>query len=157
MEDEYETPVSSTPFDENKETNDMLFMLVNAVAVCRGDVVECDLRPLGIGSEDGPALHLAQQSKQSVREPQEGIQGHLLARGTDPVLPVCRSPKGLHVCTPVQKCYLELAKQVKAKLAKVDDYFNKLADAMVTWIEAWDELNQSGVPATAKVANGSSK
>nr|GMD50452.1 alpha-1,4-glucan-protein synthase [UDP-forming] 2-like [Ipomoea batatas] len=41
MEDEYETPVSSTPFDENKETNDMLFMLVNAVAVCRGDVVEC--------------------------------------------------------------------------------------------------------------------
>nr|GLL19430.1 UDP-arabinopyranose mutase 3 [Ipomoea trifida] len=41
MEDECETPVSSTPFDENNETNDMLFMLVNAVAVCRGDVVEC--------------------------------------------------------------------------------------------------------------------
>ncbi|XP_031096864.1 probable UDP-arabinopyranose mutase 2 [Ipomoea triloba] len=60
-------------------------------------------------------------------------------------------------CTTVQKCYLELAKQVKAKLAKVDDYFNKLADAMVTWIEAWDELNQSGAPAAAKVANGSSK
>nr|GLL31331.1 hypothetical protein Itr_chr07CG08020 [Ipomoea trifida] len=134
MEDECETPVSSAPFDENNETNDMLFMLVNAVAVCRGDVVEysggllskvvpkvnrhyiqqhrrtdrhCihlavihegDLRPLGIGSEKGPALHLAQQSKQSVREPQEGIQGHLLARGTDPVLPVCRSPKGLHHC-----------------------------------------------------------
>lgn len=43
--------------------------------------------------------------------------------------------------TTVQKCYLELAKQVKAKLGKVDGYFNKLADAMVTWIEAWDELN----------------
>ncbi|KAI4995297.1 hypothetical protein ZWY2020_035200 [Hordeum vulgare] len=43
--------------------------------------------------------------------------------------------------TTVQKCYLELAKQVKVKLDKVDGYFNKLADAMVTWIEAWDELN----------------
>lgn len=41
----------------------------------------------------------------------------------------------------VQKCYLELAKQVRVKLGKVDGYFNKLADSMVTWIEAWDELN----------------
>lgn len=55
-------------------------------------------------------------------------------------------------CTTVQKCYLELAKQVKAKLGKVDEYFNKLADAMVTWIEAWDELN----PSTG-LANGSAK
>ncbi|MFS8033044.1 putative UDP-arabinopyranose mutase 2 [Helianthus anomalus] len=44
-------------------------------------------------------------------------------------------------CTMVQSCYKELSKQVKAKLEKVDDYFNKLADAMLTWIEAWDELN----------------
>ncbi|THG06757.1 hypothetical protein TEA_014097 [Camellia sinensis var. sinensis] len=44
-------------------------------------------------------------------------------------------------CTTVQKCYIELSKQVKAKLGKVDEYFLKLADAMVTWIEAWDELN----------------
>ncbi|MCD9640743.1 putative UDP-arabinopyranose mutase 1 [Datura stramonium] len=57
-------------------------------------------------------------------------------------------------CTSVQKCYLELSKQVKAKLGKVDDYFNKLADAMITWIEAWDELNPS---AAAKLPNGSSK
>ena len=41
----------------------------------------------------------------------------------------------------MQKCYIELSKQVKAKLGKVDEYFLKLADAMVTWIEAWDELN----------------
>nr|DAD35092.1 TPA_asm: hypothetical protein HUJ06_005732 [Nelumbo nucifera] len=47
-------------------------------------------------------------------------------------------------CTTVQKCYIELSKQVKEKLGKVDPYFVKLADAMVTWIEAWDELNPSG-------------
>ncbi|KAL4584127.1 hypothetical protein LXL04_008717 [Taraxacum kok-saghyz] len=47
-------------------------------------------------------------------------------------------------CTTVQSCYKELSKQVKAKLGKVDDYFIKLADAMLTWIEAWDELNPSG-------------
>lgn len=27
------------------------------------------------------------------------------------------------------------------KLGKVDPYFIKLADGMVTWIEAWEELN----------------
>nr|DAD42903.1 TPA_asm: hypothetical protein HUJ06_001133 [Nelumbo nucifera] len=43
-------------------------------------------------------------------------------------------------CTTVQMCYVELSKQVKAKLAELDPYFAKLADAMVTWIEAWDEL-----------------
>nr|KYP42727.1 Alpha-1,4-glucan-protein synthase [UDP-forming] [Cajanus cajan] len=47
-------------------------------------------------------------------------------------------------CTTAQKCYIELSKQVKAKFGKVDEYFNKLADAMVIWIEAWDELNPSG-------------
>jgi reversibly glycosylated polypeptide/UDP-arabinopyranose mutase len=34
-----------------------------------------------------------------------------------------------------------MSKQVKEKLGKIDPYFDKLADAMVTWIEAWDELN----------------
>lgn len=43
--------------------------------------------------------------------------------------------------TTVQKCYIELSKQVKEKLGTIDPYFVKLADAMVTWIEAWDELN----------------
>ena len=52
-------------------------------------------------------------------------------------------------CTTVQSCYKELSKQVKAKLGKVDEYFNKLADEMLTWIEAWDELNPS-----AKLVNG---
>lgn len=46
-------------------------------------------------------------------------------------------------CTTPQECYIELSKQVKETLGKVDEYFNKLADAMVTWIEAWDELNPS--------------
>ncbi|KAJ8748584.1 hypothetical protein K2173_003486 [Erythroxylum novogranatense] len=30
-------------------------------------------------------------------------------------------------CTTARKCYIELSKQVKAKLGKVDDYFNNLA------------------------------
>ena len=56
-------------------------------------------------------------------------------------------------CTTVQQCYLELSEQVKAKLGKVDPYFLKLADAMITWIEAWDELNPSA-PHSAKLTNG---
>ncbi|KAK8963028.1 UDP-arabinopyranose mutase 1 [Platanthera guangdongensis] len=55
--------------------------------------------------------------------------------------------------TTVQKCYIELSKQVREKLSKVDPYFGKLADAMVTWIEAWDELNPS-TTAIAPEANG---
>lgn len=47
-------------------------------------------------------------------------------------------------CTTAQHCYIELAKQLKDKLSKIDPYFTKLADAMVTWIEAWDELNPTG-------------
>ncbi|KAG1368669.1 UDP-arabinopyranose mutase 1 [Cocos nucifera] len=58
-------------------------------------------------------------------------------------------------CTTVQKCYIELSKQVREKLGKIDPYFNKLADAMVTWIEAWDELNHSG--AAAEKPNGPAK
>ncbi|XP_010442289.1 PREDICTED: probable UDP-arabinopyranose mutase 4 isoform X1 [Camelina sativa] len=39
------------------------------------------------------------------------------------------------------KCYMELSKMTKENLTKVDPYFENLADAMVTWIEAWEELN----------------
>lgn len=59
-------------------------------------------------------------------------------------------------CTTVQKCYIELSKQVKDKLSKVDPYFDKLADAMVTWIEAWDELNPPA-GAAAKAPSGKAK
>ena len=31
--------------------------------------------------------------------------------------------------------------QVKAELSAIDPYFTKLADAMVTWIEAWELVN----------------
>ncbi|KAF2282967.1 hypothetical protein GH714_043286 [Hevea brasiliensis] len=58
-------------------------------------------------------------------------------------------------CNTVQKCYIELSKQVRAKLGKVDEYFIKLADAMVTWIDAWDELNSSGN--SGELANGAAK
>ncbi|KAL1218811.1 putative UDP-arabinopyranose mutase 4 [Cardamine amara subsp. amara] len=43
------------------------------------------------------------------------------------------------------KCYMELSKMTKETLGKVDPYFVKLADAMVAWIEAWEELNPSVV------------
>ncbi|KAG5405588.1 hypothetical protein IGI04_011707 [Brassica rapa subsp. trilocularis] len=56
-------------------------------------------------------------------------------------------------CTSVQQCYMEMAKLVKEKLGKVDPYFTKLADGMVTWIEAWDELN-SPDGAEAKAPKG---
>ncbi|CAF1701981.1 unnamed protein product [Brassica oleracea var. botrytis] len=39
------------------------------------------------------------------------------------------------------KCYMELSNMTKEKLTEVDPYFEKLADAMVAWIEAWEELN----------------
>lgn len=54
-------------------------------------------------------------------------------------------------CTTVQACYIELSRQVKEKLGKIDPYFTKLSDAMVTWIEAWDELNPAK---DSKQANG---
>ncbi|KAJ6977796.1 hypothetical protein NC653_029634 [Populus alba x Populus x berolinensis] len=54
-------------------------------------------------------------------------------------------------CTTVQQCYLELSKLVKEKLSPVDPYFNKLGDAMVTWIEAWDLLNSPAQEPAAPV------
>ena len=55
-----------------------------------------DYRSFGPGCEDWLALHLAQQSKQPVCEPEEGIQWHLLARGAHPLLPVSFPSKGCH-------------------------------------------------------------
>ena len=53
----------------------------------------------------------------------------------------------------MQKCYISLSQQVREKLGKIDPYFTKLADAMVTWIEAWDELT----PSETVVAAGTGK
>ena len=58
-------------------------------------------------------------------------------------------------CTTVRKCYIELSKQVRAKLGQVDEYFIKLADAVATWVEAWDELNQTG--RSSEVPKGAAK
>ena len=55
--------------------------------------------------------------------------------------------------TSVQKCYIELARLVKEKLGTIDPYFLKLSEAMVTWIEAWDELN----PPAKETTNAASK
>eukprot|EP01018_Ginkgo_biloba_P027886 Gb_40317 [translate_table: standard] len=59
-------------------------------------------------------------------------------------------------CVIIQQCYIELSKQVKDKLGKIDPYFLKLADATVTWIDAWDELNPSS-KAESAVPNGWAK
>ncbi|KAF7057295.1 hypothetical protein CFC21_064597 [Triticum aestivum] len=96
-----------------------------------------DLRPPWTRSQDGAALHLAQQGQQPVREP-EGVKGHLLAGGHHPLLLGREADKE---CDTVQKCYISLSQQVKEKLGKIDPYFIKLADAMVIWIEARDMLN----------------
>jgi reversibly glycosylated polypeptide/UDP-arabinopyranose mutase len=49
-----------------------------------------------------------------------------------------------------------LSKQVREKLEIIDPYFQKLADAMVTWIEAWDELNPTAdlAPEYEVIPNG---
>lgn len=65
------------------------------------------------------------------------------------IIPFFQSATLSKSSTTVQECYVELSKQVKEKLGKVDTYFNKLADAMVAWIEAWDELNPSESSSTA--------
>ncbi|CAI5473285.1 unnamed protein product [Closterium sp. Yama58-4] len=73
------------------------------------------------------------------------------------IIPFFQQVKLPKEATTVQQCYLELAKQVKDKLSSLDPYFTKLADAMVTWIEAWTELNakapaSNASPAKAKQA-----
>ena len=55
----------------------------------------------------------------------------------------------------MQKCYIELSRQVKEKLGPLDSYFQKLGDAMVTWIEAWDQLNSPAQQAAANKKNES--
>ncbi|CAL8994720.1 unnamed protein product [Prunus brigantina] len=57
------------------------------------------------------------------------------------LIPFFQSAVRTKACTTVQKCYIELSKQVKAELGRIDPYFLELADAMVTWVGAWDELN----------------
>ncbi|KAF3512780.1 hypothetical protein F2Q69_00000649, partial [Brassica cretica] len=66
------------------------------------------------------------------------------------IIPFFQNVKLSKEATSVQQCYIELSKMVKEKLSPLDPYFDKLADAMVTWIEAWDELN----PPAAAAVNG---
>lgn len=58
-------------------------------------------------------------------------------------------------CKSVQECYLELSKLVKEKLGSLDPYFQKLGDAMVTWIEAWEEVHKTS--AAPPVGGGAAK
>jgi hypothetical protein len=44
-----------------------------------------------------------------------------------------------------------ILKQVREGLNGVDPYFTKLADAMVTWIEAWTEINSKSSKVTPPV------
>ena len=47
-------------------------------------------------------------------------------------------------------------RQVKEKLSAVDPYFTKLADAMVTWIDAWTEIS-NGESKVNPTVNGTAK
>jgi reversibly glycosylated polypeptide/UDP-arabinopyranose mutase len=38
-------------------------------------------------------------------------------------------------------CYRELSEKVRTELTALDPYFDRLADAMVVWLECWEELN----------------
>ncbi|CAN1318216.1 UDP-arabinopyranose mutase 1 [Linum perenne] len=57
------------------------------------------------------------------------------------IIPFFQSAALSKESTTVQKCYIELSQQVKEKLGPIDPYFQKLADAMVIWIDAWEALN----------------
>jgi reversibly glycosylated polypeptide/UDP-arabinopyranose mutase len=59
------------------------------------------------------------------------------------IIPFFQSATLPKECTSVQQFYIELSKQVREKIGIIDPYFQKLADAMVTWIEAWDEINHT--------------
>lgn len=73
------------------------------------------------------------------------------------IIPFFQSVAFPKECITVQQCYIELSKQVKEKLGHVDPYFQKLADSMVTWIEAWEELNPPTKAAPAAQSNGVKK
>ncbi|CAA6659941.1 unnamed protein product [Spirodela intermedia] len=108
-----------------------------------------DGQPIG-RYDDMWAGWCCKQGQQPLREPEEGVQGNLLAGGHHPFFQSVVLPKE---CTTVQACYIELSKLVKEKLGPIDPYFSKLSEAMVTWIESWDELNpRKGSEAPGKVA-----
>ncbi|OAY69242.1 UDP-arabinopyranose mutase 3 [Ananas comosus] len=120
----------------------MIFLYTNYCYFVKCWFCGGDLQPLGLGCEDGDGFPYIWHSKASnpfvnLKKECNGIywQEEIISFFQSAALP--------KECDTVQKCYTELAKQVREKLGKVDDYFNKLADAMVTWIEAWDELNAS--------------
>lgn len=71
------------------------------------------------------------------------------------LIPFFQSVKLPKDINTVPKCYLELAKLVKEKLSSIDPYFVKLSEAMVTWIDAWEQLNPSQKPVIE--ANGIKK
>lgn len=41
---------------------------------------------------------------------------------------------------------VHITMQVREKLQKLDGYFLKLADAMESWIDAWEQLNPPETP-----------
>nr|CDM82620.1 unnamed protein product [Triticum aestivum] len=58
------------------------------------------------------------------------------SKGSNPFVNLKKEYKGIFwqedIIPFFQKCYISLSQQVKEKLGKIDPYFIKLADAMVT-------------------------
>ena len=59
------------------------------------------------------------------------------------IIPFFQAVKFSAGSTTVYACMLELAEFVRKGLAHLDPYFVKLADGMVAWIAAWQQLNPS--------------
>nr|GMC57069.1 UDP-arabinopyranose mutase 1-like [Ipomoea batatas] len=111
-----------------------------AMMIC--GLVICD--HLGLGIKTGlPYIYHSKASNPFVnlRKEYKGIFWQ------EEIIPFFQQATLSKDATTVQKCYIELSKQVKEKLGKLDEYFIKLADAMITWIEAWDQLNPVKAPA----------
>jgi reversibly glycosylated polypeptide/UDP-arabinopyranose mutase len=48
-----------------------------------------------------------------------------------------------HRHTTVAECYIELAGQMQDGLGALDPYFVRLAEAMIVWVELWEEIAMS--------------
>jgi len=57
------------------------------------------------------------------------------------IVPFFQSLQLSKTSTTAEECYVELAEKVRKGLGHIDPYFDKLADGMVAWIEAWKQLN----------------
>jgi reversibly glycosylated polypeptide/UDP-arabinopyranose mutase len=114
--------------------------------------VICD--HLGMGVKTGlPYIHHSKASNPFVNLKKEykGIFWQ------EEIIPFFQQVKLSKEAVTVEQCYIELSKQVGEKLNSIDPYFTKLSEAMVTWIEAWTEINSAHKKGAEVGSNGPTK